>query len=131
MSQPVSHNPPIDLDAVRAFLADKERRRQTMLDERFAQATADFSRIVQMLVTRYAPRRVLQWGSLLNRRKFSEISDIDIAVQGIAGPKEFFALYGDAEALTQFPLHIVEMESLLPAFVEYINQYGRVIYERP
>jgi len=36
-----------------------------------------------MIVREYKPLRIYQWGSLLEDRHFSEISDIDIAVEGI------------------------------------------------
>ena len=44
------------------------------------------------IVERFAPSRVWQWGSLLDRYSFSEISDIDIAIEGLdGGPAAWFA----------------------------------------
>jgi hypothetical protein len=77
----------IDLDAVRGFLRNKELARSRLLDERFAQASSDFSRLVEMILEKFNPDRIYQWGSLLDRGRFSEISDIDIAVEGLSGPQ--------------------------------------------
>ena len=65
----------VDLDQVRAFLADRARRRRARVDERYAQATRDAQAIVSEIAARVNPRRIYQWGSLLDRRRFSEISE--------------------------------------------------------
>lgn len=119
----------IDLAAVRAFLADKEKRRQAELDRCFKQATKDCANIVGHIVARYAPRRIWQWGSLLDRSRFSEISDIDLAIEGLAGPKEFFDVLGDAMAMTKFPVDIVEIGKVGKENARYIRKTGKLIYE--
>jgi predicted nucleotidyltransferase len=58
----------------------------------------------------YRPSRLYQWGSLLDRSHFRECSDIDIAVEGIVTPDEFFAMYGDADRLTSVTLDLVALE---------------------
>lgn len=119
----------IDLAAVRKFLADKEVRRQKILDKRFQQATDDCAQIVKKIIDDYAPRRIWQWGSLLDRRRFSEISDIDLALEGLSGPEEFFKIIGDAMELTNFPVDIVELEKIEPENADYIRETGKLIYE--
>ncbi|MGD9938368.1 MAG: nucleotidyltransferase domain-containing protein [Clostridia bacterium] len=121
----------IDLDAVRGFLRNRELVRTRILDERYAQASSDFSRLVDMMIEKFNPNRIYQWGSLLDRERFSEISDIDIAVEGLSGPQEFFTLLGEALPLTDFPLDIVEIEKVGDDNASYIREYGRVVYERP
>ena len=120
----------IDLDAVRTFLLNKERERTRLLDEQFAQASADFESIVSMIAEYFKPDRIYQWGSLLDRSMFSEISDIDIAVEGLHGPEAFFELLGKASPLTRFPLDIVEMERIGDDNARYIRETGRMVYER-
>ena len=100
----------VDLDQVRAFLADKKQRRRARIDERFAQATRDARAIVSEIVTQVNPRRIYQWGSLLDRKRFSEISDVDIAVEGLTGPAEFFEVLGIAMNATSLPVDVVELE---------------------
>jgi predicted nucleotidyltransferase len=121
----------IDLDAVRGFLRNKELARSRLLDERFVKASSDFNRITGMIIENFKPVRIYQWGSLLDRERFSEISDIDIAVEGLGGPQEYFRLLGEALPLTDFPLDIVEIEKVGDDNARYIREYGRIVYERP
>ena len=121
----------IDLDAVRDFLRNKELARSRLLDERFVKASSDFNRITGMIIEHFKPLRIYQWGSLLDRERFSEISDIDIAVEGLSGPEEYFSLLGEALPLTDFPLDVVEIEKIGDDNARYIREFGRIIYERP
>ena len=120
----------IDMDKVRAFVRNKNVRRSKDLDARFEKATADFQSITDKIISRYNPRRILQWGSLLDRRRFSEISDIDIAVEGIHGAEEFFGMLGLAMDSTNFPVDLVEIEKLPEDTAARIRKRGRVVYER-
>ena len=97
--------------------------------ERFHAATKDFDRIVRMIVEKYRPRRIVQWGSLLRPDHFDEHSDIDIATEGILDAETWFALLGDAMELTRFPLDIVQLEKIEPEFAAQILRKGKVVYE--
>ena len=68
--------------------------------------------------------------SLLDRRRFSEISDIDIAVEGLSDPREFFRVLGIAMEMASFPVDAVEMEKIPPDVAERIRSHGRMVYER-
>ena len=120
----------INLEKVRSFLRRKEEKRQAVLEQRFRHAWRDFDAIVEHLIARHAPRRIWQWGSLLDRKRFSEISDIDIAVEGLTGPQEFFAVLGEAREMTAFPLDILEIESAGETNADYIRKTGRLVYEQ-
>ena len=119
-----------DIQAARRSLAKRRLKRKLALDERFEDATRDFEQIIKMIIKQYNPGAIYQWGSLLNRDAFSEISDIDVAVQGIKSAENFFSLCRDAEELTDFPLDIVELEKIEPEFKDLILDYGRKVYER-
>jgi predicted nucleotidyltransferase len=114
--------------AIRAFLAEKEARRKRILDERFSRARADADRIVHMIAERFAPRRIYQWGSLLDRRRFQEISDIDIAVEGLTSVEKIFSIYAAAEKMTDLPIDIVEIEKIHPLHAQAIREQGTVVY---
>ena len=120
----------VDLDRVRAFLADKERRRRMKVDERYARATRDARTIVSEIVTQVNPRRIYQWGSLLDRKRFTEISDLDIAVEGLNGPAEFFRILGIAMNGTTLPVDIVELEKVPADVAERIRKRGALVHER-
>jgi len=77
-----------------------------------------------MIIEHHSPVRIYQWGSVLKPAHFAEYSDIDIAVEGLRGPEEYFALIGQAEKLTRFPIDIVEIEHIEPEYAEIIRTYG-------
>ena len=120
----------VDLDQVRAFLAERERRRCARIDERYAQATRDAGAIVSEIAAQVNPRRIYQWGSLLDRKRFSEISDLDIAVEGLNGPAEFFQVLGIAMNGTALPVDVVELEKVPADIAERIRKRGMLVHER-
>jgi predicted nucleotidyltransferase len=124
MSKPI-----FDVSLARKNLHDRFQEKEKLLQKRFVQATADFKAICQMLVAKYKPGRIYQWGSLLNRDNFSDISDIDIAVEGKFGAEEFFALLKDAESLTHFPIDLVDLNKINPLHAQSIRTRGRLVYE--
>ena len=102
-------------------------QRQADLAARLLRARADFDRIVEHIWLNYRVTRIWQWGSLLHERHFSERSDIDIALEGVASAADYFAIIADAEARTKMPLHVVELDKLHWAFAESIRAQGRVV----
>ena len=120
----------VDLDQARAFLADREQRRRARIDERYARATRDARAIVSDIAAEVNPRRIYQWGSLLDRKRFSEISDLDIAVEGLNGPAEFFKILGIAMNGTDLPVDIVELEKVPAEVADRIRTRGALVHER-
>ncbi len=119
----------IDLDRARAFLAAREQRRRERLDARFAQAVDDARGIVRAIVREVKPRRIYQWGSLLDRARFTELSDIDIAVEGLGGPADFFRVLGIALGGTTLPVDVVELERVPRDVAERIRTRGALVHE--
>lgn len=119
-----------DYGAARQFLRRKEELRRAALRRRLHAARRDFDRIVNMVVERYHPARIYQWGSLLDPRTFAEWSDIDMAVEGIASAEQFLALFREASELTGFELDLVQLEQAHPAYAASIRERGRLVYER-
>ena len=119
----------VDPVAARDFLLRKKQRRQTKLARRYEQAVHDFEAIKNMIIEHYRPERIWQWGSLLDRAKFREYSDIDIAVEGVNEAEEFFKMFGDAERLTNFPLDLIDINKIAPEFAALIKSKGKIVYE--
>ena len=119
-----------NIEAARAFQKKKRLASQEKLALRHQRALNDFQQIVDMIVNKYKPKKIYQWGSLLNKDQFSEISDIDIAVEGMPDAQSYFNMLADAEKLTSFPLDIVEMESIHELHKKMIIQKGVLVYER-
>ena len=120
----------LDIAKARQFVREKERKRREKLKMTLKQAQEDFQKITQLIIEKYDPARIYQWGSLLDEAYFSEISDIDIALEGVTSAEIFFQLYGDVMKMTDFPLDIVQMEKIEPEFRESIIVRGKLIYER-
>lgn len=116
-----------ELAQMRARLEHIGRQRQAALAERLSRARADFDRIVDYLWRNYRLTRIWQWGSLIHDRHFSERSDIDLALEGVDSPATYFAIIADAEARTELPVHVVELDKLHPAFADSIRTYGRLV----
>ncbi len=83
-----------------------------------------------MLVKKYRPLRIVQWGSLLRPGGVREWSDIDIAMEGLNDPLDGLRAADDASALTEFPVDIVELDRIDPRHAETILREGKVVYER-
>ena len=112
------------------FLGQKEADYKRKLAHRMRTAQEDFRKIVAIIVEKYEPARIYQWGSLLRTGRFSEISDIDIAVEGLSGKATVLELLGDVQELTDFPLDIVELDHVDPLHADSIRKKGQLIYER-
>ena len=119
----------ISIEKAKAFLEEKERKKEEMLDRLYERAIRDFDVIKEMIIHQYQPRRIYQWGSLLDRSKFRDYSDIDIAVEGVDEPARFFKMYGDAEKLTDFPLDLLDINCIEPEFADIIKLKGVTVYE--
>lgn len=119
-----------DYNKARQFLEKKEKDRENLLNERYNQACEDFQKIIRKIIQSYNPKRIFQWGSLLDRKHFSEISDIDIAIEGITSAEEIFKLYGDIMNMTDFSIDLIQLEKIEPEFAELIKEKGKVVYER-
>ena len=118
-----------DIQKIKENLHQREESRRQARRKRFDAASDDFRAIVRMIITRYSPRKIVQWGSLLHPEQFDENSDIDIAVEGITDAERYFALLGDAMNLTRFRPDIVQLEKIEPEFAELILLKGKTIYE--
>ena len=90
---------PFNYEKAREFLKQKENNRKALIKKRFIQATHDFDVITNEVASRYNPSKIYQWGSLLNERHFSEISDIDIALDWMIS-SSFFKSFGTSTMFT-------------------------------
>ncbi len=117
-------------DAAVEFLKNKSTTVDKQYEQLFKDATKDCRNIIEMIIKKYNPKRIYQWGSLLKPQNFKDYSDIDIAVEGLKSAEEFFALFGDAEDMTIFPLDLVEVEKVAEMYKDSITVEGKLVYER-
>ncbi|MFI5367524.1 MAG: nucleotidyltransferase family protein [Spirochaetia bacterium] len=125
-----SHYTEVEAETIRAYVRGRRVSRKNELAARLVTARRDRDAIVSVIAGRYRPSRIYLWGSLVDDRHFSEMSDIDIALEGITDPVELSEIRSTAEKLTRLPLDIVAIEHVHPAYAEHIRRRGRVAYER-
>ena len=83
---------------------------------------------MQYWIETYQPTRVWQWGSLLKREEFSEISDLDFAVEGL-NSVQLLQLLADAEEHSDFPIDLSHWETLSPGVQQLVKLRGQIVYE--
>jgi uncharacterized protein len=81
-------------------------------------------KIIQDLSRKYRVKRVLLFGSSLDKERTS--NDIDIAIEGIS-PKEFFKYYGDLLLQLSKPVDVVDLEGS-SKFISLIKKEGELLY---
>jgi predicted nucleotidyltransferase len=118
-----------ELHTMRKNLQTRFREREIQRIVLLDLARDNFTQIVKMIIEKYHPKRIYQWGSLIDGRHFTERSDIDIAIEGITSAEQFFAILGEAEKLTNFPIDLVQMESVHALHAESIRRKGKIVYE--
>jgi len=120
---------PINLDKVRAFLDGKRERTRRARTALLEQAQSDARAIIERIARAHNPSRIYQWGSLIETGHFTELSDIDIALEGLRSAEEYFAILGDVMGMTAFPLDIIELEKVDTETAEGIRRQGRIVHE--
>ncbi|MBB1074309.1 nucleotidyltransferase domain-containing protein [Rhodoferax sp. 4810] len=121
--------PDFDYQAVCRYLQHKHEIATKKRQFLWQQATLDTQVIVNRIIECYQPKRIIQWGSLLKAQHFSEVSDIDLAIEGV-GSVEFLGLLALAEDCTDFPLDILRRENVDPAFQATLLAKGKILYEQ-
>ena len=129
MSTETDSNNEITPQQVRAYLKQKHESLTAKRLELWAIAQQDSQNIIAMIIYKYQPQQIIQWGSVLNAKHFSEASDIDLAVKGIDSIT-FMQLLADAEEMTQFPLDLIQWENIHPSFQKIILMKGKIVYEQ-
>lgn len=120
----------VDAKKARASLDQRADERRCYLDSLWKKASDDADSIIAYIIKQYNPLRVWQWGSVLRKEHFSEISDIDVAVEKLGSAEDFFRLVGECQDMTDFDLDIVELDKIEPAFADLIKSQGKLRYER-
>ena len=125
------YNPCMDIQAAARAERLRRSKRRASREALLERALADAARLVAAIADEHRPLRIWQWGSLVHPERFSEISGIDIAVEGLEGGERALSSIRDtADSLTSFHVDLVEIEELDPGRAELIRRFGRVAWER-
>ena len=121
----------IDIETAARRLNRRRAAARALLRERLLRAQEEAERIIGHIAATYRPLRIRRWGSLVHTERFSELSDIDIALEGLAHDETTIAaIRDDAEAMTEFPVDIVALERVEAGRADLIRRFGRVVWER-
>jgi len=101
--------------------AAAERR---ALQARYRSAWALARRAAALLRERYAVERVVVFGSLLQRDRFTVHSDVDLAVWGIPWPAYLHALGEVLDLGGEISVELVDVESCHPLLRDVIEREG-------
>ena len=119
----------IDVRAAAKRYAERRRRRREAAEERLARAQSAAHELVCYIATTWQPQAIYTWGSLVHTERFSEISDIDIAIEGFpAGEPELAQIRNVADRLTDIPLDLVVLERLEPGRAQLIKRFGKRVW---
>ena len=119
----------VDSAPAARWVARRRERRRERLRRRLQTAQRDTRRIISAIAAEYRPRRIYQWGSLVHIERFSESSDIDIAVEGMdCDERTLAAIRSQAELMTDLPVDLVVMERLEPVRASLIRRFGKVAW---
>jgi predicted nucleotidyltransferase len=112
---------------VKDYLKKKNDRQRAKRFALWEVAQQDAKNIIEMTIQKYQPKQIIQWGSLLEPKHFSEASDIDLGFVGLDS-LSFMRLLADAEDMTKFPLDLVQLELIHPSFQKIILMKGKIVY---
>ena len=120
----------VDSASAARWVVARQVRRREALRRRLHAAQRDAARIIAMIVAEHRPRRIYQWGSLVHTERFAEISDIDIAVEGMSCDEPLLAtIRSRAEAMTDLHVDLVVMERLDPGRADLIRRFGTIAWQ--
>ncbi len=118
-----------DYTAARNYQKQKQEKLEAERFNLWQKAKQDCEKIITVIIDKYEPKKIIQWGSVLDSKHFSEASDIDLAVEGVESVK-FLQMLADVEDMTDFSLDLINWENLDASFQKIILMKGIIIYER-
>jgi len=104
--------PPEKMAIYRATARKKAEREKAALDARYDHAWQMAQIAAQMLSRDFDAQKVVVFGSLLNRRRFHERSDIDLAAWGIPERRYLRAVSRLLDLDPEFSFDLVRMEDV-------------------
>ena len=100
-------------------IIEKQKEREHLRKRAYQEAQA----LANILYTKYSADNVYLFGSLLERQRFNENSDIDLAVEGLPG-SIFFEAVGGLLLHTRFPLNLILLKNCPESLREKIATTG-------
>lgn len=112
------------LSKYRSGWREHQKQKEQQLARRYSEAMERVRRAAGHMKKNYGCKVIL-FGSLLEKDRFMEHSDIDIAVSGLSGSVNFWKLYSEVmDILAPFDFDLVELEKIAPEVRDYILKGG-------
>lgn len=102
----------------------REAARQVALDARFQHAWEVARQGAEILQSQFQAEKVVVFGSLVNRQRFFERSDIDLAAWGIPERLYLRALGSLLDLTTEFSIDLVRVEEAKEYMCQSIEAEG-------
>lgn len=110
---------------------ERERRRreaQESAQRRLVnKAERAANQVITHILSAYEPQELFLAGSLADSDRFTEISDIDIAISGLR-PEELEEISDWAEEKSAFPADILDLDRAEQLHIDSIRKNGRKVY---
>jgi uncharacterized protein len=108
----------------KSALRERRAAEKVQLSERRGRAWSVARRAAQVLKEQFGAERVVLFGSLTQEERFTEWSDIDIAVWGIA-PEDTFRAIGTLVGFDkEFRIDLVDVNICRPALLASVEREG-------
>lgn len=121
----------VDIERAAAHFRRQAEARRVALQARFVEAERQLARAIDCAKGFPGVVRLITWGSILRPEHFSELSDIDLCVEGIRDPRAWGRLERALLDVVELPLDLVRWEELIPPHRERILARGNVVYAKP
>ena len=108
------------------YLRNRQKQQQAHNQYLAQQARKNLETIIQYLIQAFPIKKIILFGSLV-KNKFTETSDIDLAVEGIP-PAVYFQTLAQVNALSDRWIDLKPLEDLEPHFLQRVMQTGEVLY---
>ena len=119
----------MDISRVAENLRRQDRERDDRRRALHAEAQHQLDAAVEVAKQFPSVKRVRTWGSILRPDRFTESSDLDLAIEGVSSPTEWGMLERALLDTVTFPLDLVRWEELMEPHRKSIAQRGTVLYE--
>ena len=119
----------IDISRVAARMREQDDQQARERSRRYAEARRQLDAAIAVAAGFPEVRRIRVWGSLLRPDRFTELSDIDLCVEGVRSPEVWSRLERALLDTVTMPLDLVRWETLMEPHRESILARGEVVYE--
>lgn len=100
----------------------KDNRDQVKTQERYDQAWQKARIAANLLKERFEAKKVFVFGSLADRSRFTQWSDIDLAASGIAVDRFYAAVGMLTGVITDFNFDLVDIDNCKESILESIKK---------